>query len=91
VSHGFTLIVTDDTTCPGVTWDKLGGRPDSLGTALWSITAVRHWITFEKREGEQVYVLGDKDPIPRHLAARSLTFPVDDAFYRRYEEARATA
>jgi hypothetical protein len=93
VSHGFTLIVTDDTTCPGIEISKLGGSlPGSIGGYLRAIPAVRDWIAKEQRAADDcLYVLGDKDPIPEHLARRSLTFPVEDSVYRRYEQARATA
>lgn len=92
MSHGFTLIVTDDTTCPGIELDRLGTRPGTLGGYLRQETAIASWLTEQTPvRGERVMVLGDHDAIPRDLAPHSLTFPVGDSAYRLYEQARATA
>lgn len=92
MSHGFTLIVTDDPTCPGIEITRLGGdQRATLGGYIHSIPAVRRWLGSPEHTGTLVFVLGDDDRIPDHLASRSLTFPVEDSIYQRYENARAEA
>jgi hypothetical protein len=91
MSHGFTLIVTDDTTCPGIEISKLGGdRRATVGGYIHSIPAVSRWLASPEHSGVLVFVLGDDDRIPDRLASRSLTFAVEDSVYRRYEEVKAT-
>lgn len=92
MGHGFTLIVTDDTTCPGIEIQKLGGNARAtVGGYIHAIPAVRRWLASPEHSGVLVFVLGDDDRIPDRLASRSLTFAVDESVYRRYEEARASA
>lgn len=93
MSHGFTLVVTDDTTCPGVEISRLGGdKRATVGGYLHSIPAVRNWIAnMTSSNAETVYVLTDEDPLPEHLKSRCLTFTADEAVLRRYAAIRATA
>lgn len=88
MSHGFTLIVTDDSTCPGIELDRLGSRPGTFSGWLRQEPAIAQWLS-EETDGGRVMVLGDRDLIPRDLAPYSLTFPVGDSAHRLYEQARA--